>query len=125
MRFLKFLVPIFLVFSTLGLGQSNKKYSEDKNPIVFDGSKSLPGNLVLDKLNFLEVNSADIQLPTEVSHFLSSVEGSQNTAAKITWARVNKLRILYNPKVSKADKIFVINFLLEKNNEMYQPIFPF
>lgn len=126
MRLRSFILPLFLVFYSIGYSQSVSEEKADQNYyLFFDVSKSLPGNLVHDKLHFLRINSENIQLPNDVLSYLDSLNDTEEVKDKYKLGRVSTLKVLYNPKIKLEDKVFFCTRILEKNSEMYINIHSF
>ena len=123
MRLHLLLLPILLVVSSLGFAQnSNEKMSNQNNYLVFDASKSLAANIDHDRMYFLRVNSENIEIPSEFHSFLESSSDPEEFRSKYKWSRVSALRVMYNPKISKEDKLFFCKKILDKKSIEYAPI---
>lgn len=120
---IKFLLPIFFIFSAIVTSQTKgTEKSGQSDYLEFDGSKSLPNNVNRDRLYFLRVNSENIQLPNEVFSLLDSANDPEELKEKYELARISTLKVLYNPRIKNEDKLFFCERIIGKNSDMYIPI---
>lgn len=87
--------------------------------------KSLPENHLHDKIHHIIVESELTVLPDSVESFLGSLlEPANNISHKQIQSLRGKLKVLYNPKIGKEDKVFLCKYLLEQNNEFINSLTP-
>lgn len=122
LRFLKRVLPLLVLFSTYGFSQNSKTQVKNEDYLVIDLSKSLPGNIVHDRIHYLKVHSHSIELPLDIKSFLDSIEDIPELHLKYSYARTTILQILYNPKISPDDKRFICYYYKDANDEMIGPI---
>lgn len=109
-RFL--LMNLFLFFSTVAFSQTMSDAQQS----------SLSGNEVHDKLFYLVKQSKNVALSSNTVELLNSVTDSQDVADKMFVYRSSILKVLYNPAVSKEDKVFISEHYLGQNNDAITPI---
>lgn len=121
---------IFLMFLISGFAFSqnkNSQSSQHKNYyLVFDVSKSLQGNELIDHLQFLISNSENVELPAKTIKMLDDIQGDDpQIHDKLNYMRASILKVLYNERISPADKEFICNHYLNDsytNDYRYIPI---
>lgn len=87
-----------------------------------DNRQSLPGNETHDKLFYLLQDSKSTVLPAETVDFLESINDSDEVASKMFYYRSSILKALYNPAISKADKVFICEHYGNRDNDAIRPI---
>lgn len=124
---LKFTIiaSLLLVCATNFCQAQNKSQSNSQpNYLTFDPSKSLPGNEIHDRLYFLTSNSESVELPAEIVSQLETMAATNGYDSKVLSAQMSRLKVLYNPRIRKEDKMFLYQ-RLQGNSESYvQAILP-
>ncbi len=83
---------------------------------------SLPGNEIHDKLFYLLQDSKSTVLPESTVDLLESINDSDEVASKMFYYRSSILKALYNPAISKADKVFICEHYGNRDNDAIRPI---
>lgn len=122
------MIPLLFLISGFGFSQNlNSNKGHDVDYLVFDASKSLPGNEIIDHLFFLKTNSTDVVLPASVIQMLDGVQEDPQLHSKLNFMRESILKVLYNERISPEDKSFMCNHYLNEfyvNDYRYLPIIP-
>lgn len=116
MKLCSIVLPLFLATSTMGYAQSST--NSDSTYLVFDSSKSLPGNITHDKIYFLMVNSHQFELG-ELENIVNQYDLNLEYADKIKSGWKAFLKVFINPNVKREDKEFVYNYLKNDMNAKY------
>lgn len=121
MKFKNF--AVFCLFS-LSVSVFSQQNTVQNNYLVFDASKSLPGNEIIDRIQFLMSNSEAVELPVDVVNKLNNLNDSSEVAQKLNFYRASILRVFYNPKISPKDKVFMAERYLSSQDSSIEPILP-
>lgn len=128
MKQIRRLIPLLFLISGYGFSQNlNSNTGHGGDYLVFDASKSIPGNVNIDRMSFMLSNSMDVELPSEIIQELHNIkkEDPPELTKKLSFKREIYLKALYNPNLSSGDKLFMCNYLIERNNESLSSIIPF
>jgi len=83
---------------------------------------SLPGNEIHDRLFHLISASETTVLPESTVDLLQSIDDSDDIADKMFYHRSAILKVLHNPAISKADKVFICEHYLGDSSDALRPI---
>lgn len=122
-----YLILLFILTAGFGFSQSNPIVKDTGTGILEykHPREAMEGNFVHDKMLYLRINSDDVSLPEHVIQSLVVIKDPEDLVDKYRYQREVMLRILYNPRVSKADKIFVQNYVKESGEEPLTDLIPF
>ncbi len=107
-----FLLNVMLLFSAVAFSQTTSDSQQS----------SLPGNEVHDKLFYLLNDSKNTVLPQTEIDLLQSINDQDDIAAKMFTYRSSILKVLYNPAISKQDKVFICQHFVEQDTDAISPI---
>lgn len=127
MKQIRRMIPLLFLISGFGFSQNlNSNTGHGGDYLVFDASKSIPGNENVDRMTFIIMNSLDVELPSEITQYLLNInkDDPPELANKLNHMREVYLKALYNPKHSPENKLFMCNRLIKRNNEYLKPIIP-
>lgn len=121
MKYPSLLVFIFIMAFVFVHGQ-NSSSQQHKNKS--SQQESLPGNEIHDRLYYMFLESESVKVPESAVIFLQSIEEPAETASKMMAARLRILKVIYNTKISAADKSFLCQHMSEANQALIWPIEP-
>ncbi len=107
-----FLLNAMMLFSAFAFSQTSSGAPQN----------SLPGNEIHDKLFHLLQDSKSTLLPENMIDLLQSINEPGDMASKMFTYRSSILKTLYNPAVSKQDKVFICQHYMGQDSEAIEPI---
>ena len=87
-------------------------------------SQAIPkaDNTIHDRMYLLLQKSNAVVLPTEITEHINLINKDNPYKAKVVYAQLSVLKVLYNKALPKEDIRFFGNQLLKTESEIYSPI---
>ncbi|RYZ36889.1 MAG: hypothetical protein EOP49_32190 [Sphingobacteriales bacterium] len=79
-------------------------------------------NSVHDRMYYLIQKSGQVVLPEALTQQLQTWNNDNPNKAKIIYAQSNVFKVLYNPGLSKEDRRFFGNQMLQSSSVLYAPL---